>query len=204
METVAGDVRDRPIVDRAVQGVDTVVSMIQGFGGDDALGPRLVDRDGNLVLIDAAAAAGVRHFILLSVDQAAADHPVELFRGGNPINFVAADDVAGFVDLAVADFSMRGSTTVVAGPQDLTFDEFAAIVGNVIGRPGSVDHVPPVMLKLMSAILRPIRPVLAGQMQTALVMDSWDLRSDAGPRQKLAPSIPVTPLVEVVRREFAA
>jgi uncharacterized protein YbjT (DUF2867 family) len=250
VETVAADIRDRAAVEGAMQGVDTVVSMIQGFGGAGALGPRIVDRDGNLKLIEAAAAAGVRHFVLLSIDQAAPDHPSELFRmkhaaeetlrssglgwtiirptaymetwlglvgrplvttgrtrvfgqGKNPINFVAADDVARFVELAVVDPSMQGSTVVLAGPQNLTFDEFTTVVGEETGRPGRVDHAPRAMLQLMSVVLRPIRPVMAEQIRTALVMDTRDMRSDAGPRQRQAPSIPVTPLTEVVRREFA-
>lgn len=251
VESVAADIRDRPAIERAMQGVDTVVSLIQGFGGVDALGPRIVDRDGNLTLIEAAVAAGVRHFVLLSIVQSAPDHPSELFRmknaaetalrssglqwtiirptaymetwlgiigrplvttgrtrvfgrGQNPINFVAADDVARFVDLAIVDPSMLGSTVELAGPENLTFDQFTAVVGEVTGRPGRVDHAPRAMLQVMSAILQPIRPVLAGQMRTALVMDTRDMRSDPGPRERLAPSIPVTPLAEVVRREFAA
>lgn len=250
VETVTADVGDRPAVERAMQGVDTVVSMIQGFGGPDALGARTVDRDGNLTLIEAAVAAGVRHFVLLSIDQAAPDHPSELFRmkyaaetalrssglrwtiirptaymetwlalvglplvrtgrtrvygqGKNPINFVAADDVARFVELAVIDPSMEGSTVVLAGPRDLTFDQFTAVVGEVTGRPGRVDHAPRAMLRILSTVLQRVRPVLAGQVGTALVMDSRDMRSDAGPRQRLAPSIPVTPLADVAQREFA-
>jgi uncharacterized protein YbjT (DUF2867 family) len=251
VEIVAADIRDRAAVDRAMQGVDTVVSMIQGFGGADALGARTVDRDGNLTLIEAAAAAGVRHMVLLSIDQAAPDHPSELFRmkhaaeaalkssglrwtiirptaymetwlglvgrplvttgrtrvfgrGKNPINFVAADDVARFVEMAVVDPSMEGSTMVLAGPQDLTFDQFTAVVGEVAGRSGRVDHAPRALLRILSTVLQPIRPILAGQIGTALVMDTRDMRSDAGPRQRLAPSIPVTPLADVARREFAA
>jgi uncharacterized protein YbjT (DUF2867 family) len=250
VETVTADVGDRPAVERAMQGIDTVVSMIQGFGGPGALGARIVDRDGNLTLIEAAVAAGVRHLVLLSIDQAAPDHPSELFRmkyaaetalrssglrwtiirptaymetwlglvglplvrtgrtrvfgkGKNPINFVAADDVARFVELAVVDPSLEGSTVVLAGPQDLTFDQFTAVVADVTGRPGRVDHAPRALLRVMSAALRPIRPILAGQIGTALVMDMRDMRSDPGPRQRLAPSIPVTPLAEVARREFA-
>lgn len=251
VEAVAADIRDRPAIERAMAGVDTVVSMIQGFGGADALGPRVVDRDGNLTLIEAAVSAGVRHFVLLSVTQAAPDHPSELFRmkhaaeialrssglhwtiirptaymetwlgvvgrplvitgrtrvfgrGQNPVNFVAAGDVARFVDLAIVDPSMVGTTVELAGPEDLTFDQFVAVVGDVTGRPGRVDHAPRPMLQLMSFLLQPIRPVLAGQMQTALMMDTRDMRADVGPRERLAPSIPATPLAEVVGQEFAA
>jgi uncharacterized protein YbjT (DUF2867 family) len=57
-----------------------VVSAITGFGMALDVSPRTVDWEGNRNLIRAAKAAGVEHFILLSVCQAAADHPIELFR----------------------------------------------------------------------------------------------------------------------------
>ena len=249
IQTVAADIRDRPAVDAAMHGVDTVVSMIQGFGGASALGPQVVDRDGNLALIHAAVANGVRHFVLVSVMQASAQHPIELFRmkfiaetalrasglawtilrptasmetwlgvvgrplvergrtrifgrGQNPINFVAADDVARFVEMAVTDPAVRTSVIDVAGPANLTFDQFATVVGEVTGRAGRIDHVPPAVLRIMATVLGPVRPVMAGQIRTALVMDDRDMRADAGPRQRLAPSIPATPLAEVVRTIF--
>ena len=80
VETAIGDVRDPETLRRAMVGVRTVVSAINGFGGNGALGVKAIDRDGNVNLIDAAEAAGVEHFVLVSVQQAAADHPIELFR----------------------------------------------------------------------------------------------------------------------------
>ena len=249
VEHVAADVADRAAVGRAMKGIDTVISAIQGFGGASARGPRIVDRDGNINLIDAAVANGVRHFVFVSIDQVAPDHPIELFRmkhaaevalrssglnwtilrptasmetwlgivgrplvesgrtrifgrGQNPINFVAADDVARFVELAVVDPAMRESIVTLAGPENLTFDRFAAVVGEVTGRPGRVDHVPRAALRVMAAALAPFRPVLAGQVHAALVMDTRDMRSDAAPRQRAAPAISVTPLSAAVRQEF--
>jgi uncharacterized protein YbjT (DUF2867 family) len=67
-------------VEQAVAGARTVISAITGFGMARDISPRTVDWEGNRNLIRAAKAAGVEHFILLSVCQAAADHPIELFR----------------------------------------------------------------------------------------------------------------------------
>lgn len=80
VEVVLGDVRDPAVLRAALEGVDTVVSAITGFGGPGALGTKAVDRDGNLALIQAARQAGVQHVVLLSVQQADPDHPIELFR----------------------------------------------------------------------------------------------------------------------------
>lgn len=80
VEVVAGDVRDPRAVERAVAGARTVVSAITGFGPARDVSPRTVDWEGNANLIRAAKAAGVEHVVLLSVCQAAPDHPIELFR----------------------------------------------------------------------------------------------------------------------------
>ena len=79
LEIVEGDVRNPPSLEAAVKGVDAVVSAITGFG-PGAPGPAAVDHEGNLNLIRASEASGVRRFVLLSVQGAAADHPMELMR----------------------------------------------------------------------------------------------------------------------------
>lgn len=63
-----------------MDGVQTVISAIQGLSGKGDDNPRTVDWQGNGNLIDAARAASVAHFILVSVQGAAPDHPRELFR----------------------------------------------------------------------------------------------------------------------------
>jgi uncharacterized protein YbjT (DUF2867 family) len=79
VDVVPGDVRVASSLTAALAGVDTVISAITGFGpGGD--GPRKVDLDGNANLIDAAGAAGVKHFVLVSIHGASSDHPLELYR----------------------------------------------------------------------------------------------------------------------------
>jgi uncharacterized protein YbjT (DUF2867 family) len=79
-EFVEGDVRDPDVCRRAVEGVDTVISAMAGFGGIKPLGSRAVDREGNLALIDAARQAHVARFVLFSIHEAGPDHPIELIR----------------------------------------------------------------------------------------------------------------------------
>ena len=80
VEGVTIDARRPETIGAALAGVRTLVLAITGFGGADAGGVHAVDGDGNLALINAAEAAGVEHVILVSVAQAAPDHPIELFR----------------------------------------------------------------------------------------------------------------------------
>ena len=62
-----------------MEGVNVVVSAVQGFAGPGRVTPASVDRDGNANLVDAAVAAGA-DVVLMSVVGASAESPMELFR----------------------------------------------------------------------------------------------------------------------------
>jgi NADH dehydrogenase len=123
-------------------------------------------------------------------------------RGQNPINFVSAADVARMVDLALTDPALRGESVDVQGPENLTFDAFVETVRVATGASGSVSHVPLPMLRLMSVVLRPIKPVLAGQMAAAVVMDTRDMTADTTERERRFPQVPSTPLRDVAARQL--
>ncbi|MDX2142378.1 MAG: SDR family oxidoreductase [Rhodospirillaceae bacterium] len=65
-EWVAGDVRDFASVVRATAGATYVVSTVAADQRRGPQAPEFIDWAGNRNLIDAAKAAGVRHFILIS------------------------------------------------------------------------------------------------------------------------------------------
>ena len=238
VETIVGDIRDRAVVDRAVAGARTVISAIHGFGGEGALGARAIDRDANGALIDAAVAAGVDHFVLVSIHGASADHPIELFRmkaaaearlkaSGLSWTIVRPtayqetwlehhrrpaprdrtdarlrprpepDQLRRLGRCRAGRSSRPPSTPPCAGrrstwrdPENLSFDQVVDVVREVTGVEGKVDHVPPVMLRLMSVVLRPFKPVLAGQIGAAVVMDS--ARHDRG-LHRAREAVPVHP-----------
>ena len=79
-DVAVGDVRDRSSLPAAVRECATVVSAVHGFLGGRGSGPmEIVDR-GHANLVAAAADAGVAQFVLLSVRDARADHPMSLHR----------------------------------------------------------------------------------------------------------------------------
>jgi uncharacterized protein YbjT (DUF2867 family) len=80
IEIVEGDIRDPSAVRRAVEGAQHVVSAIQGFAGTRGQSPASIDRDGNHHLIEAARAAGAEHLVLVSVQDAGPEHPMDLMR----------------------------------------------------------------------------------------------------------------------------
>src|SRR5215217_6035645 len=55
-------------------------------------------------------------------------------RGENPINFVSAQDVARFVELAVVDPAMHGEVVEVGGPENLSMNQFAQTFETVSGK----------------------------------------------------------------------
>lgn len=80
VDIVPGDVRDPASLPSAMAGVDTVVAAVQGFGGRKAGGLAAVDRDGNLHLVHAAAAAGISRYLLMSIHGATSADPLALAR----------------------------------------------------------------------------------------------------------------------------
>lgn len=80
VENVTGDVRSSEDAAHAVNGANSVVSAVTGFGPLRDVTAKSVDLEGNRTLFAAAREAGVKHIVLLSVHDAAPDHAIELFR----------------------------------------------------------------------------------------------------------------------------
>ena len=97
--------------------------------------------------------------------------PIVFGRGENPINFVSVDDVAAVVERAVIDVGLRGQVIEVGGPQDLTFNELAALLQRTRGRPAKIRHVPIALLRAMAPFAR--------QARAAIAMDTLDMTFDA-------------------------
>ncbi|MDQ3696625.1 MAG: SDR family oxidoreductase [Gemmatimonadota bacterium] len=75
-EVAIGDLKDRASLDAACRGVETVITTANSArrGGED--NPQSVDVEGNRNLIDAAKAAGVRHFVFVSAMGADPNGPI--------------------------------------------------------------------------------------------------------------------------------
>lgn len=123
-------------------------------------------------------------------------------RGRNPINWVSTSDVARFVELAIGDHVMRGETIDVGGPQNLTMTEFVDVFRTEAASTGKVGHIPLMAMQLMAISMRLLNLRMARQIQAGIVMDTCRQAFDALPTRKGYPSIPVTMLTDVVRRDF--
>jgi uncharacterized protein YbjT (DUF2867 family) len=77
-ELVRGDLKDRPSLESACRGVHTVISTASStLSRQEGDSIESVDSQGQLKLIDAAEAAGVEHFILISFPKVDIDFPLQ-------------------------------------------------------------------------------------------------------------------------------
>jgi NADH dehydrogenase len=93
--------------------------------------------------------------------------PIVFGRGNNPVNFVSVTDVAAAVARAAAGTELRGQIITVAGPDNLTFNQLAALLQELRGRHGPIRHVPRWLLRAMAPASR--------QARAAIAMDTTDM-----------------------------
>ncbi|MEP6753743.1 MAG: SDR family oxidoreductase [Candidatus Dormiibacterota bacterium] len=243
-EFVLGDARSPQSLEAALSSVDAVISAMTGFG-PGGRGPKAVDFEGNLNLIRAAEAAGVRRFVLLSMNGAAADHPMELARmkhraeaalrasrldwvivrpnafmelwaeivggpivkegratvfgrGDNPVNFVSTRDVARLIELAVLDPGLSRSILAVGGPENLTFNQLVALIETAAGRRARVKHIPLPLMRVLSVVMRPFKPDLAGMIEAGIAFDTVDMTFDASELRQRFPKIELTRMADIL------
>ncbi len=120
--------------------------------------------------------------------------------GTNPVNFVAAADVAG---LAVRLIPDQDADHVVecGGPADLTLLEVLELLQRITGRTARVRHLPLLPLRLRAAVQRPFDPVAARLTQTAVLMASTDQTFDAGATLARYP-MQLTTMAEWITRHY--
>src|SRR5437764_9878693 len=80
VEIVSGDLRDRPSLASACQGVEQVLAAAHALDGKGDNNPWTVDDMGNRHLIESAKSAGVKRFIFVSIQGASPYSPLEFFR----------------------------------------------------------------------------------------------------------------------------
>jgi uncharacterized protein YbjT (DUF2867 family) len=102
-------------------------------------------------------------------------------RGEQPRNFVAADDVAQFVVLAVRDQSLAGEAVDVGGPENLTHLDVVRLYERISGRPAKVTRVPLGVARTVSRLVRPAHPGLSQILQASVLAEERAERFDARP-----------------------
>lgn len=244
VEIVAGDLLDVASLRNACRGVTHVLAAAHALVGKGPNTPEAVDGTGNRHLIDVAVAAGVQHFVFMSLVGAAPDAPIPFFRvkyaterylrtsglpytiirptsfldlwaqvigqpildrgktvifgsGNNPINFVAVDDVAAYVQMALTNPAARNRIIEVGGPENLTLNQFAALFERRRGHVAKKRYLARWQMQTLARMLRTVNPSASRQIEMGVYLDSADLRFDMSETHRLFP-LPTTSASEWV------
>lgn len=127
---------------------------------------------------------------------------VVLGAGRTPANYVAADDVAQIAALVLRHPPLD-DVVWVGGPEELTPLEVVATYDRVSGRRTRVRHVSRTVLRALRRLLRPVLPVAARIIDTALLTDAVAQRIDTSATMQRFP-IRLTRLEEFVQRRMAS
>jgi uncharacterized protein YbjT (DUF2867 family) len=250
-EVIEGDLIDPPSLTRACEGVDRVLAAAHSLLGKGRYISEAVDDAGHRSLIAAAKAAGVAHFVYISIIGAAPDHPVDFFRtkhhieetlkasglsytilrpsafmewhahifngksilergktsllgkGTKPRNFMAVRDAARFAVAALTDPKLKNRTVAIGGPQNLTNNQVSELYGKAAGVTPKVSHMPPLIVKAMSVMLKPFQPGVSRIMYMgSLPDDAFSERFDPAALLAEFPT-PLTTLEEFIQERVA-
>jgi NADH dehydrogenase len=123
-------------------------------------------------------------------------------NGNNPINFVAASDVARFVVIALGDHKIGGKTLEIGGPSNVTKRQLAEMYATFSGRPVKVRYVPTRVMRVMSPLVRPLVPVLSRLMAMSVWSDTTDQTFDPSALLGEYP-MRLTPVGDFIRERVA-
>ena len=115
-QPVYGDLKDRASLDRACEGIETIITTANSAmrGGEDTVDT--VDREGNRNLIEAARAAGVKQFVFTSFLGASPDNPAPLFQAKAETEAALRDSGMPYTILAPNFFVESWAGMVVGMP----------------------------------------------------------------------------------------
>ena len=88
--------------------------------------------------------------------------------------------------------------------ENLSLDDLVRAIAHVLGVEPAIDHAPRALIRLVAAGMSIRRPVLAGQLRTALVMDTRDMAMDAASLRARFPTLTSTALDTVIRRQLVS
>jgi uncharacterized protein YbjT (DUF2867 family) len=120
--------------------------------------------------------------------------------GENPRNFVATQDVAQIVVMALRDSSLANETLSVGGPANLTNMEVVRLYERLSGLKARVMKVPLGIARALVPLTRPLHPGLSQVLQMSVAADTTDQRFDTRPLLARIPALELTRLEDWIAR----
>jgi uncharacterized protein YbjT (DUF2867 family) len=105
---------------------------------------------------------------------------VMLFGSGDrPRNFVAARDVATFVEMALDGKMANREVVDIGGPENLSPREVIAVYERASGRTAKVTRVPLGLARAVATMMQPVHPGVSQIVRMAVLADTVDRPFDA-------------------------
>ena len=123
--------------------------------------------------------------------------------GTNPRNYIAADDVANAVVLALRIPELRGRTIEVGGPDNLSPRDVVSVFERVTGRKAKVSSMPLPVVRAASGTISRIHPGIARIMKAAAWGETADMTFDASLMRTRLP-IGLTSVEDFARKRVRA
>jgi uncharacterized protein YbjT (DUF2867 family) len=120
----------------------------------------------------------------------------------NPVNFVSAEDVARFVEVAALTDQLQGAVTDLGGPQNLSLVQFVETFAAALGVGSAIRHIPRAILRLLSLLARPFNRTFARMARAGVLMDTTDMAFDATELSRRYPDIHFTTASEAALRDY--
>jgi len=99
-----------------------------------------------------------------------------LGKGENPANFIATKDIVTALDVVVLNETYFNKIIPLAGPQNISRNEIAALFGKALNSKPKISHIPVGLLKVFSVLLQPFHPGIARIMKLSIHTEKSDER----------------------------
>ncbi len=139
---------------------------------------RVIRESGTSWTIVRAAPYAQTWAMILTMSAGRSERPGIIGAGEPPHRFVDVRDVVAAVARAATDVSLHGRTLEVAGPEELTLGELAAMMQRANSWPGSPRHIPMPVARAIGGALELFRPDLARRVRIAVAMNAPDPAPD--------------------------
>lgn len=107
---------------------------------------------------------------------------VSLFgKADNPRNFVAAEDVAKFVLMALEESSLSGKTIDVGGRDNVSSGGVIEIYSRITGMEPKIRRIPLFVVRVLSILIWPFHSGISRVMRAAIHSETSDMTFDSEP-----------------------
>jgi len=89
-------------------------------------------------------------------------------KGNNPVNFIAIKDVVAALNIIIGDPNFYNKTIQLAGPQNISRNEIAALFGKALQIKPKINYLPVPMAKVLSVLFKPFHPGISRIMKLSV------------------------------------